>query len=244
MPAFTLPNPNPAALYLFGNDVAISGTRVVVRASLLDIGATDATIFVYDLSSGTPTVPVAALRNSTPSVKNSFGSSMDISGTTIAVGAPGNSSLEALNGAAYTFGPSPYSLWKTTQAGDQFAADLGDADRDGLSNLGEYGLLRAPLIPGDGATSASPALYPDGIRLMMFLARDPARDDVTLELQATGDLRSAWTTIATSVLGAPFTGPGYFGGDSATPGVKWVELRDTVNITDSPQRYLRVRVRH
>ena len=68
VPVFTLHNPNPAA-HLFGNGVAISGTRLLVRASLFDSGATDATLSVYDLSSGTPTVPVAALRNPIPSVK-------------------------------------------------------------------------------------------------------------------------------------------------------------------------------
>ena len=78
----------------------------------------------------------------------------------------------------------------------------------------------------------------------MFILRDPARNDITLEVQATGDLLGPWTTSAPSMLGAPFTGPGYFAGDSATPGVKTVELRDTVNATDAAQRYLRVRVRH
>ena len=78
----------------------------------------------------------------------------------------------------------------------------------------------------------------------MFVPRDPARNDITLEVQATGDLLGLWTTIATSTLGAPFTGPGYFAGDSATPGVKSVEVRDVMNLPDAPQRFLRVRVKH
>jgi hypothetical protein len=77
-----------------------------------------------------------------------------------------------------------------------------------------------------------------------FPSRDPVRNDITLEVQAIGDLLGPWAAIATSTLGAPFTGPGCFGGDSATPGVKSVEVRDTVNVTDAPQRFLRVRVRH
>ena len=142
------------------------------------------------------------------------------------------------------FGPSPYSLWKVSELNDQFAPDLGDADSDGLSNLAEYGLLRSPTVPEGAPPFAEPALYPEGVRLPMFVLRDPARNDITLEVQATGDLLGPWTTIATSALGAPFTGPGYFAGDSATPGVKTVEVRDTVNLSDAPQRYLRVRVRH
>ena len=44
--------------------------------------------------------------------------------------------------------------------------------------------------------------------------------------------------------GAPFTGPGYIGGESATPGVKAVEVRDIVNISGTTQRWLRVKVTH
>ena len=44
---------------------------------------------------------------------------------------------------------------------------------------------------------------------------------------------------------APFTGPGYVAGDSATPGIKTVEVRDTVNILpNTTQRWLRVKVTH
>ena len=200
--------------------------------------------YVYDLSSRTPTVPVSTLKSPEPAAGDSFGSSVAVDGSTVATGAPYYDAVAPDRGAAYIFGPSPYSLWKATEVGDQFAPDLGDFDRDGVSNLGEYGLLRSPTIPDGAATTAESVLYAEGERLRMFVPRDPTRNDVTLEVQATGDLLGTWTTIAISTLGAPFTGPGYFGGDSATPGVKWVELRDTVNITDSPQRYLRVRVRH
>ena len=58
VPVATLNNPGPAAGDQFGKSVAISGTRVVVGAYADDTGATDAgSAYVYDLSSGTPTVP-------------------------------------------------------------------------------------------------------------------------------------------------------------------------------------------
>ena len=41
-----------------------------------------------------------------------------------------------------------------------------------------------------------------------------------------------------------FSGPGYVGGDSATPGVKSAEVRDIVNISAATQRWLRVKVTH
>ena len=63
----TLNNPGPAEGDQFGESVAISGTRVVVGAIRDDTGATDAgSAYVYDLSSGTPTVPVATLNNPGP----------------------------------------------------------------------------------------------------------------------------------------------------------------------------------
>jgi hypothetical protein len=48
----------------------------------------------------------------------------------------------------------------------------------------------------------------------MFLTRDPARNDVTVEVQAGPAPDGPWTTVATSALGAPFTGAGYVGGDA------------------------------
>jgi hypothetical protein len=78
----------------------------------------------------------------------------------------------------------------------------------------------------------------------MFVQRDPTRTDVTVEVQATSSLTGIWTTIATSALGAPFTGPGYFDGDSTSPGVKTVEIRDPEATPGSGTRFLRVRVTH
>jgi hypothetical protein len=50
--------------------------------------------------------------------------------------------------------------------------------------------------------------------------------------------------VATSTLGGVTTGPGYVSGDDATPGLKTVEVRDIVNLADTTQRFLRVRVTH
>ena len=92
---------------------------------------------------------------------------------------------------------------------------------------------------------ASVFAYAEGKRLRMFVPRDPAHNDITVSVEATGDLVAGpWTALATSTLGAPFTGPGYVGGDDATPGVKTVEVRDTVNISSATQRWLRVKVTH
>ena len=244
MPVATLNNPSGTGYEHFGYRVAISGTRAVAGAPWDSTGAVSAgSAYVFDLSSHVPAAPVATFRNPNPGANDQFGTAVAINGTIVSIGAPFADSPQSGKGAAYVFGPSPYSLWKAAEVGDQFAPDNGDPDRDGVSNLAEYGLLRSPLIPNAAATAAASALYPEGSRLRLFVPRDPARNDITLEVQATGDLPGPWTTIASSVRGAPFAGPGYFGGDGATPGVKSVEVRDTINITDAPRRYLRVRVR-
>jgi hypothetical protein len=46
----------------------------------------------------------------------------------------------------------------------------------------------------------------------MFVPRDPVHNDITVSVEATGDLVAGpWTALDTSVLGAPFAGPGYVG---------------------------------
>ncbi|OYV04671.1 MAG: hypothetical protein CFE26_15635, partial [Verrucomicrobiales bacterium VVV1] len=139
---------------------------------------------------------------------------------------------------------TPIEAWRQTYFGSPAnsgsGADDFDFDRDGLVNLLEYGLVLSP-TGFSSAPSATVATYPEGKRLRMFLSRDPGRYDVTLEVQAGDDL-VGWTTIATSALGAPFSGPGYVVGDSASPGVKTVEIRDVVNIANAPRRFLRVKV--
>ncbi len=100
----TLNNPSPAADDTFGISVAISGTRVVVGANYDDTGATNAgSAYVYDLSSGTPTVPVATLNNPGPAADDNFGWSVGISGTRIVVGAFSDDTGASGAGSAYVY---------------------------------------------------------------------------------------------------------------------------------------------
>ena len=97
-------NPSPAQNDQFGNSVAISGTRVVVGAPFDDTGATDAgSAYVYDLSSGTPTVPVATLNNPGPAAGDLFGFSVAISGTRVVVGAFRDDTGATDAGSAYVY---------------------------------------------------------------------------------------------------------------------------------------------
>jgi sulfur relay (sulfurtransferase) DsrC/TusE family protein len=104
VPVFTLNNPSPAVSDRFGSSVAISGTRVVVGAYLDDTGAANAgSAYVYDLNSGTPTVPVTTLSNPGPAAGDHFGYSVAISGTRVIVGAYFDDTDATNSGSAYAY---------------------------------------------------------------------------------------------------------------------------------------------
>ena len=87
--------------------------------------------------------------------------------------------------------------------------------------------------------------YVEGRRIRLILQRDPAHNDITVEVLATDNLVSGpWTVIATSALGAPFTGTGYFAGETGGSGIQTVEIRDTVNMVGQTKRFLKVRFTH
>jgi uncharacterized delta-60 repeat protein len=137
---------------------------------------------------------------------------------------------------------TPYQQWKQLHLDNPAADDLDDPDFDGVVTLVEYGLNTLPQVPGGSVIAPSVFTYGEGRRLRIFVPRNPDHNDITVEVRAADDLAGPWTTVATSALGAPFSGPGYFGGDSATPGLKTVEIRDVVEVADKPRRFLHVRV--
>jgi hypothetical protein len=87
----TLTNPRPTQSDLFGDAVAISGSRVVVGARGSDIGGEDrGRAYVYDLGSAAPTVPVLTLNNPDDHIQSdnhNFGFAVAIAGTTVVIGA-------------------------------------------------------------------------------------------------------------------------------------------------------------
>lgn len=89
----TILNPAPSQFASFGSSVALDGNTLVVGAPLNDVdaAANDNTgaVYVYDLGSATPTVPVRELKKATPTAGDTFGSAVAISGTTVAVGVTG-----------------------------------------------------------------------------------------------------------------------------------------------------------
>lgn len=133
---------------------------------------------------------------------------------------------------------TPLEIWKATYLGDPGAPDDGDPDQDGHVNLLEYALGTIPTVP-----DATP--LPAGIAsgyLQLTVPRDPARNDVTLTVEATSDPAGPWTPLATSSNGLPFSGPGYLSGETPGPALKSVIVRDVVAVSSSPRRFIRLRV--
>jgi hypothetical protein len=105
VPAFVLENPDPSGDYSsFGKAVAIFGSRVVIGTPLASLGATNSgAAYVYDLSSGTPTMPLFTLINPNPSVQSGFGAAVGISGTQVVVGVPSDDTGATNAGIAYVY---------------------------------------------------------------------------------------------------------------------------------------------
>jgi hypothetical protein len=150
MPVATLNNPDPAAGDWFGLSVAVSGTRVVVGALYDNTGATDAgSAYVYDLSGGTPTVPVASLNNPSPTVNDQFGRSVAVSGTRVVVSAYNDDSGATDAGSAYVYETS--SATPTVPVATLANPTPEASDRFGL------------LVAIDGSTIAIGSPYDDTV---------------------------------------------------------------------------------
>ncbi len=88
VPSLTIPNPVPETSDQFGGKVAVSGDRVAVGARVDDVGAPNAgTVYVFDLSTATPTSPVHTVYNPFPVSGEQFGHAIAIDGETLVVGA-------------------------------------------------------------------------------------------------------------------------------------------------------------
>jgi len=102
VPVATLNNPGPAVNDRFGNAAGVAGNWVVVAANLDDTPLVDGgTVYAYDRSSATPTVPVHALR--IPVSGSQLGGALGISGTRVVAGAMWDDTGANNAGKAYVF---------------------------------------------------------------------------------------------------------------------------------------------
>jgi hypothetical protein len=111
IPVLTINNPDPAVFDIFGFKIVLDGSRLVVGCIRDDEGAVDAgSVYVYQLDSASPSVPVLKLHHPAPAVEEAFGYALVLSGDRLVVGAARSDAGEVDAGSAYVYdlaGPSP-----------------------------------------------------------------------------------------------------------------------------------------
>lgn len=127
-------------------------------------------------------------------------------------------------------------------------SESDDTDGDGLADLLEYAFARLPTISDN--TTPPTSLTTSSGRLQITFRRDERAVDLTYEVQASDNLRT-WETIARCESGGPVVGADGYAPEvtetSASPiasvgVIRKVVVRDVVDLSAKPRRFLRVRV--
>ncbi|MCX6840242.1 MAG: hypothetical protein NTX35_20875 [Verrucomicrobia bacterium] len=271
VPLVTLNNPTPASSDWFGRALAVDGTRVVIAAALDNTGASDAgSAYVYDLTSGTPALPVATLNNPTPAVNDQFGGSLTISGTRLVVGAYLDDTGATDAGSAFVYDVSsgtptvPVVTLNNpgTAVNDQFSysvavsgnlmvvgAHLDDTGATGAGTAYVYDLSSStPTIPVITLNNPSPAgsdwfgvsVAISGTRVVVGAYGDEA-GATDAGSAYVYELSSGTPTIPVATLGNPTPGvEDYFGWSVAVSGERVVvgAFNDDTGATDTGSAYV------
>ena len=216
----------------FGLSVAISGTRVVVGFPSDNTGPDHGgCVYVYDLASSTPNVPVAKLRNPAAALDDNFGWSVAYSNDSIVVGAPYDDASGFNEGGAYVFTPNPndqdnnglLDSWEVTHFGSIGGhTAMGDDELDGAVNLLEEAFDTDPL---SSDAPAIPATTNEGGYLTMTITKHPGVNYL-VQSAATPDA-AAFSAETTTVL---------------VNDTSILKVRDNFPISTTPGRFLRVKV--
>jgi hypothetical protein len=157
-PFLVLTRPGAAANDGFGTSLAISGDRIIVGIETADASAANSgSAALFDLSSPTPGVPVVTLLNPAPAAGCYFGTSVSISGDTVAVGAYRDGSVAGNGGACHVYdlgGPAPQLPVRTLR---KAAPAEGDFFGNAVSVSGSRILVGAS--HADTGTKGSGAAY-------------------------------------------------------------------------------------
>ncbi len=134
--------------------------------------------------------------------------------------------------------------WKQANLGDSAAPDLGDPDRDGLSNLLEYALQGSPVTP-DTSPVQSEVRFNAGVSYLgLSLTRDPARSDISLTVESAPSPAGPWAKVAESRSGAPFSGTGLIEEVADGFGAWNVLVFDSEPTAIESSRFMRIVVTH
>jgi hypothetical protein len=229
-PVLTLHNPSPGQFEQFGRSVALEGMRAVVGAGLDGpAGNQTSSAYVYDLGGATPNVPVVTLHDPGMTDQDSFGFSVALSGSLVAVGA--NGAFGTSGGHVYVYDmasatpdvPAMILQKPVPEIGDEFgcAVALSGArlvvGSFGLNSSINYNVGRAYVYDLGGATPAVPAAtlsspHPSrggefshaiAISGMLVAVGEPLEDDVSEGIAYVYDLAGATPEVAAVTLSAP-----------------------------------------
>lgn len=194
-PTATLHDPGPALIDQFGISAAISGTRLVVGANLEDTGAIDTgSAYLFDLSSGTPGLPVATLRNPTPEQQDEFGGAVAVSANRVVLGASRDRTGGTYAGSVYVYDLASATPSLPAITLNNPDPDVGDRFGYSVAISGNWVVVGAPFDDAVGADAGSAYVF---------------------------DLTSATPTVPAAMLHNP-NPSGYFGYSVAISGTRIV----------------------
>ena len=190
----------------FGNAVAIVGERIVVGASGKDIGSTTDAGKVYSFyRSGTKWYPAQSITAPDPDKNDVFGSSLDLDGPRLVVGAPSENKI----GAAYIYYRTG-STWTLESKIEPDDTHSGDYFGDSVSINDETVVVGVPFADPDlgaGQVTNAGAVYIFGKRANAW------KQDAKLELEDASDFDNFGDSVTTNgktiIVGA--TGRDYYG---------------------------------
>jgi WD40 repeat protein len=230
VPTATLLNPVPVDGANFGIAVGISGVHAVIGVSEDDTGANGTgRAYIYDVTSATPHLPVAALNNPEAAPGDQFGMKVAIEGSIAVISAWLDDTPQFNGGSVYVYGPADadgdglLDAWEIAHFGTTVGhSALDDFDGDGHRELLELAFGGDPKVPD--ATPPAVLTTEDGY-LTLTITKRPG---VAYTVQSAGSPESAAFSAATTTIQL---------NDDTT-----LKVRDNVPIGTPPSRFLRVQV--
>ena len=122
------------------------------------------------------------------------------------------------------------------------SGDLADPDRDGTINLFEYMFGGNPRA---FAPNVRPVNSVSGGKLTLQFQRDARLFDLDYTVEVS-DTLGTWTDLASGSGGDPLTAiiPGATITETGAGPVKAVQVRDTLDVSSAPRRFMRLKVTH
>ncbi len=138
---------------------------------------------------------------------------------------------------------NPYEEWSFNNFGILNAPINEDPDQDGFSNLTEYAFGLDPAsVDLPQSVSQTTTQQGNEIRFTHSFQRLPARNDIDIIVETTTSLDKAWTPIATSQGGQPFTGVATIEETALNNALSQVSIQESVPLATGTKQLQRIRI--